>query len=150
MEAESIIQSAEMVIQQITDNPQEILAVLTPGERANLIEKLGSFSTHAAVLSTLPELVEMADSICRMVENHPALRPLFFEAQFDVNKAQLRRKISLADHQAITGADQYTQARAIQVKNSVLECRDQLQKALGELETQTTADNKDVHSHSAT
>jgi hypothetical protein len=145
MEAESMIQSAEMVIQQITDNPEEILAVLKPGERANLIEEVGSFSSRAAVLSTWSELVEIADSICRMVEDHPALRPLFFEAQFDVNKAQLSRKISLADHQAITGADQYRQARAIQVKNSILDCRDQLQKALGEFETQAqkTVNNKD-------
>jgi len=151
MEADSVIQSAEIVIRQMTDNPEEVLAALAPAERALLMEELGRLSARAAAVTSEAGLVALADAICRLVEDSPALRPLFFEAGFDVDKAQARRKVSLAEHEALTGADQYTQARAIQVKNSVIECRDQLQKALGKLEAQAppTVENEDAYPHGA-
>ena len=150
MDSESTIESAQMVIQQIIDHPAEILAVLTLRERSNLIEAIQNFSSRAGTVSTQAELVELSDAICRLVENHPALRPLFFEVQYDVESAQRRRKISLAEHEALTAVNQYSQARAIQIKNAVLECRDQLQRTLGEVETQTKTDHKDDHSQSTT
>jgi hypothetical protein len=150
MEAVSIIDSAQTVIQQVIDHPAEILAALTSRERANLVEAMENLSSRAAAISTRADLVELSDAICRLVENNPALRPLFFEARYDVESAQRRRKISLAEHEALTGVDQYSQTRAIQIKNAVLECREQLQKTLGEGDAQTKADHQDDHAHSTT
>jgi len=148
MEADNAIRSAEAVLRQMAGDPEEVLAVLAPAERARLVEELGRISDRVAAVRSEAELAEVADAICRLVEDVPAMRPLFFAPQFDVDAAQARRKISLAEHEALTGTDQYTQARAIQVKNAVLECRDQLQEALGKAEPQARAEAEDADDHS--
>lgn len=149
MEAESLIHSAELVIQQMTDYPREVLRALQPDQRAYLIEQLAGFKTRAELVRSSPELVALADSICRLVEDLPALRSLFFEPQFDVAQAQLKRKLSLTDQAMAAGAGQYTQTRAIQIRNTVLECRDELQKALGEIENQPAPGPKAKDEHPA-
>ena len=138
-----MIQNAEILAQQIADYPNEILTLLSPSERENLLGDLDSILDRTERANSHADLIEIAESIYHLVESRPKLHSLFFEDNFDVNKAQLKRKVSLADHEALSGVDQYTQKRAIQIKNSVLECREQLLESIGDIgiQTQETEDN---------
>lgn len=135
MDTENIIQSAELLVQQIADYPQEVLAALSIDQRSTLLAKLDELANQAASVRSRQDLAVVADEILCLLESQPTLHPLFFGESQDMTAVQQQRKISIADHAATAAGDTQAQVHAVQVRNTILECCEQLQGALGKTDT---------------
>lgn len=139
MDTENIIQSAELLVQQIADYPQEVLAALSIDQRSTLLAKLDELANQAASVRSRQDLAVVADEILCLLESQSTLHPLFFGESQDLTAVQQQRKISIADHTATAAGDTQAQVHAVQLRNTILECREQLQGALGKTDTSTKA-----------
>ena len=132
MDMQEIISNVEAILVQMGDYPDEILKSLPKNERRRLIGELDELSDCAASIQTQTDMLEFAESLFQVVERSPMLSDLLLETGSGPNGGRVLRKITFADFQANEEDDSYVQERASQIRNTVLECRDQLVKALGD------------------
>jgi hypothetical protein len=127
MDAESIVRGAEALLEQIVEEPDEVLVALDQAGRDRVLEQRGALADQAARVRDDADLLELADAIHRLAEETPALRSLLLEeAGLDLGAERAQREVTLADHRATGRQSVYSQQRAAQLQNSVIQCRAQL------------------------
>ena len=134
MNEEQIVRDAKILLEQITEYPEEILTSLKQKERRKVLEKLYSLSKRANIIQDKVELLEVTDAIHRLVEDTPKLRTLLLPDETNIAKDQSKRAVTIADHKAVTEENRYIQEHAAQIHNRVIECRKRLEQALEEID----------------
>lgn len=133
MDVEETVRDSQVLLEQMTEEPEAVLEALQPAERTEVVTELRALSGRAAEVQTEAELVEVADAVHRLVEETPALAALLLPKEMDVTRARKRRKtrkITVDQHEAAYSKDLHAQEHAARIRNRVVECRGQLEQAL--------------------
>ena len=130
MNTEQSVEEALILLEQMSEDPNEILQVLDEAERAAVMKDLDVLAERAATVQSGADLLSLVDAIHRLVEDRPGLKALLLPEGTDVAQERAQRSITLADQQATMGLNEYAQQRAPQMHNAVITCRTQLEAAL--------------------
>lgn len=123
MDAEEIVDGAGILLAQMAQDPDVLLAPLDRAERAAVAGTLRDLSAQAAAVQTDAELVKLADAVHRLIEDTPGLRSRLLEgAPTDVEAQREQRKGKLSDVAAAADQGQWFQDRAAQLKNTMDVC----------------------------
>lgn len=136
MNEEQIVQNAETLLEQMTEYPNDTLAVLDPAGRKMIVQTLGKLSERAGVVQDEDDLLSVADAIQRLVEDTSALRALLLPEETDIATEQEQRTVTQAHHKAAAEKAErakHIQTRAAQIRNRLVECNQKLEQALREL-----------------
>jgi hypothetical protein len=124
------IKEALILLEQMSQYPNEILQVMNEGEQAELMQELNALAARAIVAQSSADLPGLVNAIRQLVEDRAALRHLFLSDGTNVEREQVLRGVTLADQQAIAGLNAYTQQFVPQIRNTVIDCQIQMQAAL--------------------
>lgn len=130
MSFEDSFRDATVMLSVISDNPEDILLVLSEIERQELFESLESFSSMADKAVSEVDILNLTDEILKISEASTKLRTLLLPEDFDFDQAQTQRAITLKTHKESSEKSDHAQKKAAQIRNSVITCRDNLIKAL--------------------
>ncbi len=151
MNTEQSVEEALILLEQMSEDPNEILKVLDEAEQFAVMQDLDVLAERAATIQSGADLLSLVDAIYRLVEGRPELRALLLPEGTDVEQEQSQRTVTMGDQQATTDLNAYAQSRAPQIHNTVIECRTQLEAALQKIADQehkpTQGKNHDSSKH---
>lgn len=130
MNTQQSVEEALILLEQMSEDPNEILQVLDEAEQSAVMKDLDVLSERAATIQDGADLLSLVDAIYRLVEDRPGLEALLLPEGTDVEEEQFQRTVTLGDQQATMELNAYAQQRAPQIHNAVIECRAQLKAAL--------------------
>jgi hypothetical protein len=130
MKAEQIVEEALILLEQMSEYPNEILQVLDKAERSVVMREMDLLAERAATIQSSDALLSLVDAIYRLVEDQPGLKALLLPEVTDVAEKRAQRTVTMADQLATTDLNAYAQQRAPQIRNAVIEVRAQLEAAL--------------------
>ncbi len=133
MDVEETVRDSQVLLEQMTEEPEAVLEALQPAERTEVVAELHTLSERAARVQTEAELMEVADAVHRLVEETPALAALLLPREIGATRVPKRRKtrkITVDNHKAAYSKDLHAQEHAARIRNRVVECRGQLEQAL--------------------
>lgn len=130
MNAQQSIEGALILLEQMTEDPNEVLQVLDTAEQSTVMQELGALAERAESIQSGADLLKLADAIHRLIEDRPGLRALLLSEGTDVERERALRTVTIADQQAKADLNVYAQQRAPLIRNTVIECRAQLEAAL--------------------
>lgn len=130
MSLEENLRDVTVILSMISDNPGEVLQILSELEKQELLENLERFSLLATAAKSEVDFFHLADQILKTVETSTKLRNLLLPDYFDFIQAQDQRAITLKTHKESSEKTDHAQKKAAQIRNSVITCRDNLIKAL--------------------
>jgi hypothetical protein len=133
MSAAKEVQDSLVLLQQLTRYSKRVLSKLDQAERDKVREELRALDDQTAGVSSEAELLDVADAVHRLVEETPALKTLLLPEEMDVEAAQEERRITLEDYGANPPESRYVQEYAPQIRNHIVECRQELERQLQEL-----------------
>lgn len=145
MNVEQSVEEALILLEQMSEDPNEILQVMDEAEQATVMKELRVLAERAATIQSAADLLSLTDAIHRLVEDRPGLGALLLPEGTDVSQERSQRIVTIADQQATTELNAYAQQRAPQIRNAVIECRTQLEAALqktAESEQKPTQDKR--------
>jgi len=144
MSTEKFMRNVEILLEQMIEEPEAVLEALDPSAQQQFITTLGQLADRATHVDTDADLINLSYDIYALVEGIPELRDLLLPSAVHTETVHKQRKVTLADHQATSVQNQYTQAYAPQVINSVLECRQKLEQRLcASIKAEGTRDGQD-------
>lgn len=127
MNAQQSIEEAQIWLEQMAEDPNEVVQNLDRAEQSALMQELDVLAEGAESIQSGADLLKLADAIHRLVEDHLGLRTLLHQEGTDMGA---RRTVTIADQQAAADLNMYAQQRAPVIRNTVIECRAQLKAAL--------------------
>ena len=134
MNAEETVRASLTLLEQMSEEPGTVLEALNPTEQERVMTELGVLAERAAGVQAEADLLFVADSVHRLVEEIPALGVLLLPDEMRVDAAQEQRprtrKVTVNYDQAAYRKSRHAQERAAQIRNRVVECRQRLEKAL--------------------
>ena len=134
MNAEDSVRASMTLLEHMSEEPRTVLEALNPTEQERVITELGVLAEQAAGVQAEADLLYVADSVHRLVEEIPALGVLLLPDEMRVNAAQEQgprtRKITKTYDERAYRKSRHAQERAAQIRNRVVECRQRLEKAL--------------------
>lgn len=130
MKAQQSVEEALILLEQMSEDPNEILQVLEEAEQLAMMKELDVLAARAATVQSSADLLQLVDAIHRLVEDRPGLKALLLPDGTDVAEEQSQRTVTMGDQQATMELNAYAQQRAPQIHNTVIECRAQLEAAL--------------------
>ena len=130
MNAQQSVEEALILLEQMSEDPNEILQVLDKAEQSAVMQDLDVLAERAATIQSGADLLSLVDAIYRLVEDRPGLKALLLPEGTDVEEEQSQRTVTMGDQQATTELNAYAQSRAPQIHNTVITCRAQLEAAL--------------------
>jgi hypothetical protein len=132
MSAEQSVEEVQILLDQMSQYPDEILQIIGEEEQSEIIRELDMLAQRFATIRSGAGLLSLADAIHRLAEDRPKLRALLLPLGIDVAEQRSQRTVTLADQLVTTGLNTYAQERAPQICNAVIRCRTQLEAALQE------------------
>ncbi len=130
MNTQQNVEETLILLEQMSEYPNEILQVLDEAEHFSVMQDLDVLAERAATIQSGADLLSLVDAIYRLVEGRPGLKALLLPEGTDVEQEQSQRIVTLGDQQATTELNAYAQQRAPQIHNTVINCRTQLAAAL--------------------
>ena len=130
MNTEQSVEEALILLEQMSEDPNEILQVMDEAEQSAMMQDLDMLAERAATIQNGADLLSLVDAIYHLVEDQPGLKALLLLEGTDVEEEQSQRTVTLGDQQATIELNAYAQQRAPQIHNTVIECRAQLKAAL--------------------
>ena len=130
MNIEQSVEEALILLEQMSEEPNEVLQVLDEAEQAAVMRELGVLAEQAATIQSSADLLKLADAIHRLVEDQPRLGALLLPDGTDVQEERSQRAVTIADQLATAEPNVYVQKRAPLIRNAVIESRAQLEAAL--------------------
>jgi hypothetical protein len=130
MNTQQSVEEALILLEQMSEDPIEILQVLDEAERSAVMKELNVLAERAATLQSGADMLSLVDAIHRLVEDRPGLKALLLPEGTDVAQERAQRTVTLADQQAAMEFNAYAQQRAPQIRNTIITCRTQLEAAL--------------------
>jgi hypothetical protein len=130
MNAQQSVEEALILLEQISEDPNEILQVLDEAEQLAMMKNLDILAKRAAIIQSGADLLSLVDAIYRLVESRPGLKALLLPEGTDVEEEQTQRTVNMGDQQATMELNAYAQQRAPQIHNTIITCRTQLEAAL--------------------
>lgn len=91
MKANKIAGDAELLLQQMLFDAEDVIDALEPGERALLQAALGALAEEADQIKDKAELLALAGAVHMLVEELPGLRALLLPEEIDVAEARAQR-----------------------------------------------------------
>ena len=125
------LRESQRLLERMTKEPQQVLEVLRPAERGEVMDKLRELTDRAATVRKGSELMMLADDVLRLVTDRPAL-----EERFPVT---LWRTGGQEDID-IMFSDNWVLEHAAQIDNSVAELGKAIEEELQELPERTSDD----------
>ena len=129
MEADKV-QDSQKLLQWMARKPDEVLEALDPAERRSVLAELHALADQAARVQSEEDLSRLSDAVHRIFARMPALLQEIDAAE--PQSQPTRRKITFDYDEAAYRKSRYAQERAAQIRNSVVECRLRLERALRE------------------
>lgn len=129
MSLEESFRDATVMLSMISDNPEDILSVISEIEKQQLLADLEKVISLADTINNEVDFLYFMDNILKIVETSAKLRNLLLPDDFDFTEAQTHRAITLKTHKASEKMEQ-TQKKVAQIRNSVVTCRENLLRAL--------------------
>src|SRR5436190_17542894 len=102
MNAEQSVEEALILLEQMSEDPNEILQVLDETEQFAMMQDLDVLAERAASIQSGGELLNLADAIHRLVEDRAGLKELLLPKGTDVAEERTQRTVTLAVQQATT------------------------------------------------
>ena len=133
VDTEKMMSDSLILLEQMTENPKDVLRELTPKQRVKVIAALRDMETQGAEAQSRAELMTLADAVTSLVEETPALAALLLPEEMDLEAAQVERRITLEEFGANHPESRYVQEYAPQIRNHIVECRQELERQLQEL-----------------
>jgi hypothetical protein len=133
VDKDRMVSDSLILLEQMAENPEEVVEALAPAERESIVDILRALEGQSAGVRDEAELLALADAVNRLVEETPALAALLLPEEMDVGAVQEERKITLEDYGADAPESQYVQEYAPQIRNHIVECRQELERQLHEL-----------------
>lgn len=130
MNAQQSAEEALILLEQMSEDPNEILHVLDEVEQLEIIKDLDVLAERAAIIKSGADLLSLVDAIYRLVEDRIGLKALLLPEGTDVAQERAQRTVTLSDQQATMELNAYAQQRAPQIHNTLIKCRTQLEAAL--------------------
>ena len=128
MNTEQSVEEALILLEQMGEDPNEILQVLDEAEQSAMMKDLDKLA--ARTVQSSADLLKLVDAIHRLVEDRPGLKALLLPEGTDIAEERAQRTVTIEDQQATTELNAYAQQRAAQIHNTVIKCRKQLEAAL--------------------
>ena len=128
--AEQSVEEALILLEQMSEDPNEVLGVLDETEQSAVMKELGILAEQAETIQSAADLLSLTDAIHCLVEDRPGLGGLLLPEGSDVEDERSQRTVTMADQLATTELNAYAQKRAPQIRNAVIECRARLEAAL--------------------
>ena len=119
------IEKCQGLLEDMTQEPEEVLKALEPSERGLVLDELRALADRAAAARKGSELAALADDVIRLVTDRPALWRRF--------PVKLRRGGDQSDIDVMY-TESEVMVRAGQIDNSVVELRKAIEEELKELE----------------
>jgi hypothetical protein len=130
MNPEQSVEEALILLEQMSEVPNEILQVLEEAEQSAVMKDFDVLAKRAATIQNGADLLGLVDAIHCLVEDRPGLKALLLPEGTDVTQERAKRTVTLADQQAAMELNAYAQLRAPQIHNTIITCRRQLEAAL--------------------
>jgi hypothetical protein len=134
------VRDSEVLLEQMTEKPEAVLEALDPEDGVRVMSNLHVLTSEAAKVRSEADLLYVANRLRRLVEGMPALAALFLLSDphaTEARKRSKRRKITKAYYEAAQQESRHAQERAAQIRNHVVECRQNLGRALQEIAKQS-------------
>lgn len=125
-----LVVNMQAVIDQMNENPAEILEALAPPQRSAFLGELERIAGEAGSVASEQALYRWAVAFFEVLAAYPALQALLME-EGDSLSEQIQRKISQSQFAGSAGQNTLAQQAAIQMRNAVLECREKLVQSVG-------------------
>lgn len=145
MGVEETVQDSELLLKQMTEKPEAAVEALNLEERVRVVSKLHELTGEAVKVSSEADLLYVANSVWRLVEETPGLADRLLQQDdcaTEARNSHKRRGVSRAYHEAAMGEERrYVQKRAAQIRNHIVECHKELMQALRETTERQSADD---------
>lgn len=126
-------QESEMLLEKMLKEPEAVLETLDPADRDKVVADLYELADRSEKVQSEADLMAVANKIWRLIESTPGLDTFLLEfSERPKSTASKRRKITAAYHERSRRESQYAQERAAQIRNRIIECRQNLERALQE------------------
>lgn len=145
MSTEEAVRDSQMLLEQIAREPQVMLAALDPGELDRMMDGLSGLSELASKVQAEADLLYVAEAVHRLVEEMPALTALLLASDAVAQATQkwrTTRKMTARYDEAAYQKSLHAQRRAAQIRNRVVECRQNLEEALRETTRRRSGDDR--------
>lgn len=130
MVEQPLVQDAELLLKQMKGLPKSVLAAVPLAGRSDFIAAMDALTDRADKVQTEEDLLALADAIHRLVEEMPQLRALLLPDGRNVAPTHVPRQVTPEDHEKTSGKNEHVQARAVQIRNSVIDCSKTLKEVL--------------------
>lgn len=125
------LRTAEILLEQIAEEPEAILRLLQPAERDAVMAELRRLEVQAESVASEESILDVSMGVHELVSMSPSLRRTLLPS-IDIDSPQ--RQITVMAHQATAERREHVQRQAAQIRNRMLECRKKLEEALREAE----------------
>jgi hypothetical protein len=130
MNVQQNVEEARILLEQISEDPNEILQVLDEAEQLAIMQDLDALASRAATIQSGADLLSLVDAIHCLVEDRPGLKALLLPVGTDVAQEPAQRTVTMGDQQATMELNAYAQQRAPQIHNTIITCRTHLEATL--------------------
>lgn len=133
MSVDEAMRNSQALLEQISGQPEAVLAALDPGERVRVVDELSALAERASGVQAEADLLYVAEAVHGLIEETPALAALLLptETETRVDRGRLKtRKLTRDYDDAAYRKSPRAQRQAAQIRNRVVECRQNLTRAL--------------------
>jgi CHAT domain-containing protein/tetratricopeptide (TPR) repeat protein len=135
-----IVKGSLDLLEQMTENPDEVRAALDPEERKRVVAELHDLESRAAGVQTNKDLLTLADAVHQLVESTPALADLLLPEEVDAATEQEKRWFYIEDPKPSCEA-LHIQENTTLILNEVHELRWNLEESARERDTSPESDS---------
>src|SRR5215211_9290588 len=135
MATEQAVQSSLGLLQRMSENPRAVLEALDPAGRDEMMTELSVLAERSAGVEDEADLLYVTDALHRLLKEMPVLAKLLLPRNGEATSAQEQpttRKITFNYAHRARQKSTYAQDHAAQIHNHVVQCRQELQRALRE------------------
>jgi len=138
MDTSALIVNIQLVIEEINENPDEVLAAVAPAQHSQFLQAMADVAAEASDVSDEPELYQWAKRFFAHLEKYPAVQALLLEDGASM-VSEIQRKISQSEFSESANQKEQAQQSAVQMRNAVLDCREKLLQSIRGSQTSSSS-----------
>jgi hypothetical protein len=100
MSVDEAVRNSQALLEQISGQPEAVLAALDPGERVRVVDELSALAERASGVQAEADLLYVAEAVHGLIEETPALAALLLptETETRVNRGRLKTRKLTRDY----------------------------------------------------
>lgn len=130
MDMSLLVANMQTVIDEMIENPAEIMGALEPSQRMAFLDALDRTAREANLVTGEQGLYQWAGRFAALLDGYPQVKALLMEEGSSLS-GQIMRKISQSQFSGSAAQNSQAQQSAVQMRNAVLDCREKLLQSMG-------------------